>query len=415
MVTAMATENNQSQGGGAIAGVRVVDLTRVIAGPLAGQILADLGADVIKVERPLVGDDVRRIGPPWLMDDEGNTLSESTYFSAINRGKRSVTIDFSNREGAELVKKLIAKADVVLENFKPGTLQKYGLDYDSLARDNPRLIYCSITGFGQTGPYKNRPGYDNLMQGMAGVMSVTGKPGSPPTRAGVPIADHAAGLTAAMGVLAALNYRHVTGRGQSVDVALFDCQVSMMLNVFSAWFNSGIETEKCNDHPNACPHGVFPTADGHILIATMNDGQFNRVAQTLGRQEWCTDLRFKTNGSRVQHAEELIALMSELLRNKPSAHWLAELERANVPAGPINRISDLPDNPQLLAREMVVSFPYHQPKEIKAAGNPLKLSGSPVRYKLPPPTLGQHTHAVLGVELGLSDQDIAALRARSVI
>lgn len=405
----------ETSNGGALEGIKVVDLTRVIAGPLAGQILADLGAEVIKVERPLVGDDVRHLGPPWMKDKERHDLNEATYFVAVNRGKRSVTIDFARPEGAKLVKRLIASADVVLENFRPGTLEKHGLDYASLSSENPRLIYCSVTGFGHTGPYKERPGYDFLMQGMAGVMSVTGKPGTGPTRAGVPIADYSAGLTAAIGVLAALNHRHTSGRGQSVDVALFDCQVSMMLNVFSAWFNSGVAIQQANDHPSACPHGVFPTADGHIIIATMSDAQFARVAGVLGHPEWAHDPRFETNGCRVENSEELVALMSHELRARDSQHWLRQLDLATIPAGPVNRISDLEGHPQLEARSMVVSFSDPEKGVIKTPGNPVKLSASPVAYRLPPPALGQHTEAVLRGELGLTEQAFAALRAQSIV
>lgn len=401
--------------GGAISGIKVIDLTRVIAGPLAGQILADLGAEVIKVERPIVGDDVRHLGPPWMKDTDGNFLKEATYTAAVNRGKRSVTLDFAQPEGAALLRRMVAGADVLLENFRPGTLEKYGLDYVSLARDNPRLIYCSVSGFGQTGPYKERPGYDFLMQGMAGVMSVTGKPGSGPTRAGLPIADYSAGLTAAIGVLAALNHRHVSGTGQSVDVALFDCQVSMMLNVFSAWFNSGVAIQQSNDHPSACPHGVFPTADGHIIIATMNDAQFARVTKVLGHPEWASDPRFTRNGGRVENRDALIELMSEVLRTSDSKTWLARLETANIPTGPINKISDLVADPQLAAREMVVSFPNPVTGVVKTAGNPVKLSGTPIRYTLPPPSLGEHTRQVLEHELGLSGEQIDALQARSII
>lgn len=410
LAAAMGTSN-----GGALEGIKVVDLTRVIAGPLAGQILADLGAEVIKVERPIVGDDVRHLGPPWMKDRDGNDLDEATYYAAVNRGKQSVTIDFSRPEGAQLVKGLIAKADVVLENFRPGTLDKHGLDYASLSSENPGLIYCSVTGFGHSGPYRERPGYDFLMQGMAGVMSVTGKPGAGPTRAGLPIADYSAGLTAAIGILAALNHRHSTGRGQSVDVALFDCQVAMMLNVFSAWFNSGVAIQQANDHPSACPHGVFPTADGHIIIATMNDAQFARVAAVLGHPEWAGDARFSTNGCRVESSQELVALMSHELKKRASQHWLRQLDLATIPAGPVNRISDLEGHPQLEARGMVVSFEDAEKGVIRTPGNPVKLSASPVGYRLPPPALGEHTEAVLHGYLGITEQAFAELRARSIV
>lgn len=399
----------------ALAGLKVVDLTRVIAGPLTGQVLADLGADVIKIERPTVGDDVRHLGPPWMKDRNGNLLDEATYFSAVNRGKKSVTIDFSQPEGAELLERLISKADVVLENFRPGVLKKFGLDYETLSKKYPRLIYCSVSGFGHSGPYMSRPGYDFLMQGMAGVMSVTGKPGTGPTRAGLPIADYSAGLTATIGVLAALNHRHATGKGQMVDIALFDCQVSMMLNVFSAWFNSQTAIEQANDHPSACPHGVFPTQDGHIIIATMNDIQFARVADVLGQPQWAADTRFAKNGGRVENQEELIRLMSAELVSQPSHYWLEKLEAANIPSGPINKISDLDGDPQLEAREMIVSFEDDEKGVIKTAGSPIKLSGSPVEYSLPPPTLGKHTDSVLMQELALSEAEIAAFRNKKII
>lgn len=400
---------------GAIAGLKVIDLTRVIAGPLAGQILADLGAEVIKVERPDIGDDVRHLGPPWLKDKDGKELKEATYFPTVNRGKRSITIDFAQPEGAALVRDLVANADVLLENFRPGTLEKYGLDYQTLSAINPRLIYCSVTGFGQTGPYRDRAGYDFLMQGMSGVMSVTGKPGSGPTRAGLPIADFSAGLTAVIGILAALNFRHATGRGQCVDVALFDCQVAMMLNVFSAWFNSGVAIQQANDHPSACPHGVFPTADRHIIIATMSDAQFVRLSRVLGHPEWATNPLYVTNGGRVDNQATLIPLMSAVLQSAPSKHWLDLLDLANIPAGPINTVSDLEGHPQVDAREMVVSMPDEKMGQVRMAGNPVKLSASPVVYDRAPPGLGEHTEEVLKNELKLSPEAIAALRKNSII
>lgn len=400
---------------GPLAALKVLDLTRVIAGPLAGQMLADLGADVVKVERPTHGDDIRHLGPPWMRTEEGESSNEATYYAVANRGKRSVTIDFSRPAGAQIVKRLVADADILLENFRPGTLAKYGLDYVSLAADHPRLIYCSVTGFGQTGPYRERAGYDFLMQGMAGVMSVTGKPGSGPTRAGVPIADYSAGLMASIGVLAALNHRHLTGRGQHVDIALFDSQFSMMLNVFSGWFNGGVSIKQTNDHPSACPHGVFPTSDGHIIIATMSDLQFVRLAALLGHSEWATDPRFASNGDRVLNGSDLIARMSDVLKTKSSAHWLAALDKATIPAGPINEITDLSNDPQLNAREMFVSFPGTQHGEVQTIGNPVKLSESPVTYCLRPPLLGEHTNEILGKRLGLTDQEIAKLQAEGIV
>jgi len=399
----------------ALDGTRVIDLTRVIAGPLAGQILADLGADVIKIERPIAGDDVRHLGPPWMKDINGNELKESTYYSAVNRGKRSITLDFSKAEGLKLLKRLIADADILLENFRPGVLAKYGLDYDAISRDNKKIIYCSVSGFGHSGPYMERPGYDFLIQGMAGVMSVTGKPGAGPTRAGIPIADYSAGLTAVIGVLSALNHRNVSGKGQMVDVALFDCQVSMMLNVFSAWFNAKKSIAQSNDHPSACPHGVFPTKDGNIIIATMNDAQFTRIAKILGKPEWANDVRFAKNGGRVEHQTELIGKMSQIMREQPSEYWLNVLAHANIPSGPINKIEDLEKDSQLLAREMIVEFNDSEKGSIKTAGNPIKLSDTPIQYTLPPPRLGAHTESVLAEILNLSAAEIAALRVKSVI
>lgn len=411
----MVNEETTNPKTGPLATLKVLDLTRVIAGPLAGQMLADLGADVVKVERPMHGDDVRHLGPPWMTTPDGKASAEATYYSVANRGKRSVTIDFAQPAGAQLVKRLAAESDILLENFRPGTLEKYGLDYASLSATHPRLIYCSVTGFGQTGPYRERAGYDFLMQGMAGVMSVTGKPGSGPTRAGVPIADYSAGLMASIGILAALNHRHQTGRGQQVDIALFDSQFSMMLNVFSGWFNGGVSIEQTNDHPSACPHGVFPTADGHIIIATMSDAQFVRLAALLGHPEWATDSRFITNGRRVVNCSDLIARISEVLATRPSAHWLAALDSATIPAGPINRIRDLANDPQLAARGMFVNFPSTQYGEIQTIGNPVNLSDSPVSYGLRPPVLGEHTNEILGGRLGLSEQKISGLQARGVI
>ncbi len=406
--------------GQALAGIRVVDLTRVVAGPLAGQLLADLGADVIKVERRGEGDDVRRVGPPWLKDRDGRDSEESTYFQSVNRGKRSITVDFTQAEGAELIRRLVAEADVVLENYRTGTLGRYGLGYDDLAAINPRLIYCSITGFGMTGPYADRSGYDYLAQAMAGLMSVTGlpdgQPGAGPTRVGVPIADICAGMNAAIGILAALNYRHASGRGQHLEVSLFDSQLAAMLNTFTAWFNGGTALPRSgNDHPSAAPYGVYPVADGHILIATFNDREFGRLAEALGHPEWTDDPRFARNGARVANRPTLAAAITEVLSDHGKAYWMQRLHAAKISAGPINTMADIEHDPQVAAREMVVRMAHPLAGEVRVPGNPIKLSGSPVVYRRPPPLIGEHTAEVLGEVLALSPAVIDDLRARNVI
>lgn len=406
--------------GQALAGIRVVDLTRVVAGPLAGQLLADFGADVIKVERRGEGDDVRRVGPPWLKDRDGRDSEESTYFQSVNRGKRSITVDFTQGEGAELIRRLVADADVVLENYRTGTLARYGLGYDDLAAINPRLIYCSITGFGTTGPYADRSGYDYLAQAMAGLMSVTGlpdgQPGAGPTRVGVPIADICTGMNAAIGVLVALNYRHASGRGQHLEVSLFDSQLAAMLNAFTAWFNAGTALPRSgNDHPSAAPYGVYPVADGHILIATFNDREFGRLAGVLGHPEWVDDPRFARNGARVANRPVLAAAITEVLSAHGKAYWMERMHAAKISAGPINTMADIEHDPQVAAREMVVTMPHPLAGEVRVPGNPIKLSDSPVVYRRPPPLIGEHTEEVLGEVLALSPGAIDDLRARNII
>ncbi len=410
-----ATLGNQ-----ALAGVRVVDMTRVVAGPLAGQLLADLGADVVKVERRGEGDDVRRVGPPWLKDRDGRDSEESTYFQSVNRGKRSVTIDFTQAEGADLVRRLVEGADVLLENYRTGTLARYGLGYEDLAAINPRLVYCSITGFGMTGPYADRSGYDYLAQAMAGLMSVTGladgQAGAGPTRVGVPIADICAGMNAAIGVLAALNFRHQSGRGQHLEVSLFDSQLAAMLNTFTAWFNGGTALPRTgNDHPSAAPYGVYAVADGHILIATFNDREFARLAEALGHPEWIDDPRFARNGARVANRPVLAACITEVLAGHGKAYWMQRLHAAKISAGPINTMADIEGDPQVAARGMVVTMDHPLAGQVRLPGNPIKFSGSPVVYRRPPPLIGEHTAEVLGEMLALSGGAIDDLRARGVI
>jgi crotonobetainyl-CoA:carnitine CoA-transferase CaiB-like acyl-CoA transferase len=405
---------------GALNGVRVLDMTRVIAGPYSGQIMGDLGAEVIKIERRGEGDDCRRVGPPWMKDDDGRETAESTYFQSVNRNKRSVTVDYAQPEGAQLLRELAAKADVLIENYRPHTLDKYGLDYDTLHALNPRLIYCSISGFGQTGPYAERSGYDYLAQAMTGVMSVTGprdgEPGAGPMRVGVPIADICAGLYATIGVLGALNRRHATGKGQCIDVSLFESQMAAMLNTFSAWFNSGTHLGRTgNDHPSAAPYGVYEVDDGHILIATFNDREFVRLARVLGHPEWSEDPRFSRNGARVKNRPVLKNLVAEALRGKTKEEWVRILNEGTVSCGPINDMSNVEQDPQVNARGLVVSLQHPVTGTVKTAASPLRFSESPVTYRSAPPLTGEHTDEVLSEWLEVDAARLEQLRAAKVI
>jgi crotonobetainyl-CoA:carnitine CoA-transferase CaiB-like acyl-CoA transferase len=410
-------KNNNKE---ALSGLRVLDMTRVIAGPYAGQILADLGADVLKVERQGEGDDIRRIGPPWLKGTENQPHQESTYSQSVNRNKRSISVNFAEQEGADLIRQLALKSDILLENYRTGTLAKYGLSYEQLREINPRLIYCSITGFGQTGPYANRSGYDYLIQAMAGVMSVTGHrdehAGDGPMRVGVPVADICAGLYAAIAVLAAVNHRNESGEGQHIDVSLFDSQVAALLNTFSSWFNGGKELGRTgNDHPSASPYGVYSVDDGYILVATFNDREFARLAAAVDRREWIEDPRFARNGARVANREVLSALLTEALRGRTKEQWITHLNAATVSCGPINGMADLERDPHAIEREMIVPLEHPVNGTIHTAASPMRFSSTPVRYKLAPPTIGEHTSEILSDWLGMAPQDIAELRQRNVI
>ncbi len=401
---------------GALAGIKVLDLTRIIAGPLASQILGDLGADVVKVERPLEGDDSRRTGPPWALTAAGEPDALSTYFLSVNRNKRSITLDYTTAAGAALLRELALEADVMIENFRPGTLAKYGLDQETLRAANPRLIYCAISGFGQTGPYAGRSGYDYLAQAMSGVMSVNGPAGGEPTRLGIPIADICAGHYAAMGVLAALNHRAVTGRGQLVDISLFEAQIAILLNAFSGWFNGGTALGRTgNDHPSAVPYGVYDVDDGQILIATFTDRDFARLAAAVDHPEWADDPRFATNGPRVAHRDVVRERLTQALRGRTRAAWVERLNAANVSCGPINEIADLADDPQVRARGGIVEMDHASLGVVHAAASPLRLSDAPAAYRLPPPELGEHTETVLADWLGLDAVVVAGLRAKGAV
>lgn len=381
---------------GALHGVKVLDLSRVLAGPWATQMLGDLGADVVKVERPGVGDDTRAWGPPWLEGDESRM---SAYFTCANRNKRSVAIDLSSSDGQALVRRLAMRADVLVENFKVGGLAPYGLDHASLRRGHPGLIYCSITGFGQSGPYAQRPGYDFLVQGMGGLMSVTGQaqgePGGGPMKVGVALVDVMTGLYASNAILAALQHRHRTGEGQHIDVALLDVQVAALANQAANHLVSGKVPQRMgNAHPNIVPYQDFPTADGHMILTVGNEGQFQRLCAVAGHPQWASDPRFQTNAARVRHREELVALLRAETVKRRTGQWIEALEAAGVPCGPINDIAQVFSDPQVVARGMRVQM-QGPDGEVGVVANPLRLSASPVSYERAPPGLGAHTSDVI--------------------
>jgi crotonobetainyl-CoA:carnitine CoA-transferase CaiB-like acyl-CoA transferase len=405
---------------GALSHVRVLDLSRVLAGPWASQMLADLGAEVIKVERPSVGDDTRGWGPPFLKDRDGNDTSDAAYYLCTNRNKKSVTIDIATPQGQRLVRELAARADVLVENYKVGGLAQYGLDYASLKADFPRLVYCSITGFGQTGPYAPRAGYDFLVQAMGGLMSVTGRSeaeeGAGPLKVGVAVADLFTGLYASTAILAALAYRDRTGKGQQIDLALLDVQVACMANQAMNFLYSGTSPRRLgNAHPNIAPYQDFPTADGDVIIAVGNDGQFARLCTAIGHPELGADPRFLTNLARVANRVELIRLLRTATLKHTTAQWVSALEAVDVPCGPINNIAQMLDDPQVRARGIKIEVEHPTAGLIPLVANPIKLSATPVEYRSAPPTLGQHTAEVLASELGYDGDDIDILRSQHVI
>jgi crotonobetainyl-CoA:carnitine CoA-transferase CaiB-like acyl-CoA transferase len=398
----------------------VLDLSRVLAGPWCSQLLADLGADVVKVERPGSGDDTRAWGPPWLARDDGSASAESAYFLSANRNKRSLTIDLAQPDGQRLVRELAQRADVLIENFKVGGLAQYGLAFASLQPSNPRLVYCSITGFGQTGPYAGRPGYDFLIQGLGGLMSVTGRPdgepGEGPLKVGVALTDVMTGLYATVAILAAIERRHVTGQGQHVDLALLDVQVAALANQAANFLVGGrVPPRMGNAHPNIVPYQDFPTADGHMIVTVGNDSQFAAFAGVLGRPEWAADERFATNPARVRHRAELVAQIREVTITRCTDDWVAAMEAANVPCGPINTLDRVFADPQVCARGLRIEMPHAEAAAVPLVANPIRLSESPVAYRHAPPTLGQHTDDVLQDWLSLDAPAVAALRARRIV
>ena len=403
---------------GPLHGLRVFDLTRILAGPTCTQILGDLGADVIKIERREAGDDTRRFGPPFLKDGAGKETTESAYFLSANRNKRSITLDLAKAEGQELARRLIAHCDVVTENFRVGNLAKYGLSYEQLKTDFPRLVYCSITGFGQTGPYAARPGYDVLIQGMGGFMGVTGESDGEPQKAGVPVADLMAGMYAAVAVIAALRHREVTGEGQYIDIGILDTQVATLTIQGLNYLASGEVPKRLgNAHPNIVPYQVFATADGDIILAVGNDAQFQRFCEFAGVPELASEGKFRTNDARVRNRGELTGRLEAILARHPSRHWLEGLGSLDVSCGPINTLDRVFADPQVRSREMEIEMrhPLAGEKPVPLIASPIRMSATPPSYRQAPPTLGQHTNEVLEELLGMGEEELAALSRRGVI
>lgn len=402
-----------------LAGIRVLDLSRVLAGPWCTQTLADLGADVIKIERPDCGDDTRAWGPPFLADRAGGEGGESAYYLCANRNKRSLTVDIATPEGQALLRRLALRCDVLVENFKVGDLLRHGLDAATLRAADPRLVYCSITGFGQDGPYASRAGYDFAIQGMGGLMSVTGerdgRPGAGPQKVGVAVADLFTGMYATVAILAALRHRDATGEGQVIDLALLDTQVAMLANLGSNYLASGQVPQRMgNGHPNIVPYQVFEAADGHLILAVGNDSQFARFCAVAGCAGLAGDARFASNAARVRHREALIPMLAECFLTRSRQDWLALLQAARIPCGPVNDIAEVFADPQVQARGMAVTMPHPQADEVRLVASPLKFSATPVQYRHAPPLLGQQTDELLA-EFGVEADEIARLHAQGVI
>ena len=414
----------------ALSGVRVLDLSRVLAGPWCTQTLGDLGADIIKVERPGSGDDTRGWGPPFLAGRDGVDTDQAAYYLGANRNKRSLACDISTPEGQALIKRLVAKCHVFVENFKVGDMARYGLDYDQLRAINPALIYCSITGFGQTGPYRDRAGYDYAVQGMGGLMSVTGErddlPGGGPQKVGVAVTDLFTGMYATVGILAALRHAETTGEGQHIDMALLDTQVAMLANLGANYLVRGRAEGKVpgragNAHVNIVPYQVFEAAPDdagnaqHLIVAVGNDGQFAKFCHVIGQPAWADDSRFKTNAARVRHRDVLVPQIAAVLKQKTKSFWLSALEAAKVPCGPINTLAEVFDDPQVQARAMVDQWSHPLADDVSLVASPLKLSATPVVHHFAPPRLGEHTDVLLREVLGLEDAALQALRDAGTI
>ncbi|MGX9721465.1 CaiB/BaiF CoA transferase family protein [Stenotrophomonas acidaminiphila] len=401
-------------------GIRVLDLSRILAGPWATQVLADFGADVIKVERPGAGDDTRGWGPPFLKDADGHDTTESAYYLCANRGKRSVAIDFTLPEGQALIRALAARCQVLVENYKVGGLAKYGLDYASLRALNPALVYCSITGYGQDGPYAQRAGYDAAIQAIGGLMSVTGEPdgtpGGGPQKVGVAATDLMTGMYAATAILAALRHAERSGQGQHIDLALLDTQVAWLANQASNWLVGGVVPDRQGTaHPNIVPYQVMPAADGYFMLAVGNDAQFVRLCGVIGEPQLAADPRYATNAARVAHRTGLVPLLQQRLRTRPAAHWLAALEQVGVPANPVNRIDQVFEDAQVQARGLRIELPHAGGGTVAMVRNPLKFSATPLRYGHAAPVLGEHTEQVMREILSLDDIRLQELRLQGVL
>lgn len=405
---------------GPLSHIKVLDLSRVLAGPWAAQNLADLGAQVIKVERPEKGDDSRAFAPPFLNDEQGNVTKESAYYCAANRGKKSITINISNPQGQQLVKELAKEVDVIVENYKVGDLARYGLGYEDIKAINPGIIYCSVTGFGQNGPYKDRPGYDFMAQGMGGLMSITGEsndlPGGGPQRVGVPIIDMTTGMYATVAICAAIAHRAVSGQGQWIDVALLDSCVALLSNQAMNYFSTGKSPEMIgNAHPNIVPYQSFKTADGAIILACGNDNLFNKFCEVAQCQHLAQDPKFSTNGQRVTHRAEITQLLAAIFNKKTTKEWVGLLDDAGVANGPINTIAEVFEEPQVLARGMQIELAHATAGKVTLVGSPMKFSATPITYEVPPPALGQHTQEILEKVLHKSEAEIAQLQSTGII
>jgi crotonobetainyl-CoA:carnitine CoA-transferase CaiB-like acyl-CoA transferase len=405
---------------GPLTHIRVLDLSRVLAGPWAGQNLADLGAEVIKLERPKSGDDSRAFGPPWLKDAGGKETRESAYFASANRGKKSVTVNLSKPAGQDLARRLAAQSDVLLENYKYGDLARYGLGYDDLSKINPRLVYCSVTGFGQTGPYRERPGYDFMIQGMGGVMSITGErddlPGGGPQRVGIPIADIMTGMYATIAICAAIAHREKNGAGQHLDLALLDTQVGILANQGMNYLATGVAPGRIgNAHPNIVPYQPFKTQDGDVILACGNDNLFNKFCEVAGCQELARDPRFSTNSKRVENREAITALLAGIFAKRTTRDWCNALESAGVPNGPINNLQQVFEEPQVAARGMKIELEHAVAGKVPLIASPMKFSETKLEFRNPPPVLGQHTDDVLSGVLGMDAAAIARLRSEGVV
>ena len=413
----MAEETNDRR---PLSGIRVLDMSRVLAGPWSGQMLADLGAEVIKVERPGSGDDTRGWGPPFLKDRDGSETREAAYYLSANRGKRSITLDIAKSAGQAICRELAQMSDVLLENYKVGDLKRYGLAYEDLSPANPRLVYCSITGFGQTGPYRDRAGYDFMIQGMGGLMSITGErdeaSGGGPQKVGVAIADLMTGMYSTVAILAALHERGVSGRGQYIDMALLDTQVAWLANQNANYLIGGEPPGRMgNAHPNVVPYQTFRTGDGDVILAIGNDSQFSRFCAAAGLPELASDVRFATNSARITNRDALIPAMAQRMREKTTAEWIATLEPLGIPCGPINRLDQVYADPQVKHRGLRIEVPHPLSGTVPLVANPMRFSRTPLTYEVAPPLLGQHTDDILRSLVGKTDTDIAQLRADGVI